>query len=70
MKFDLNSVFQDVFSDPAHYGFKFNYPGWMWSGAPDPNQYMFWDSVHPSGAMHRRIADRFLQFLRARGLAK
>jgi lysophospholipase L1-like esterase len=70
IKFDLNSVFQDVFSDPGHYGFKFNYPGWLWSGAPDPNQYMFWDSVHPSGAMHRHIADRFLQFLRGRGLAK
>jgi phospholipase/lecithinase/hemolysin len=70
MMFDLKSVFQEVFSDPTHYGFKFNFPGWMGSGSADPDQYMFWDWVHPSGSMHRHIAERFLQFLRAKGLAK
>jgi lysophospholipase L1-like esterase len=70
MTFDLKSVFQDVFSDPTHYGFKFSYPAWVGSGSADPNQYMFWDSVHPSGSMHRYIAERFLQFLRLKGLAK
>jgi lysophospholipase L1-like esterase len=70
MTFDLKPVFQDVFSDPTHYGFKFNYPGWKASGSAYPDDYMFWDSVHPSGAMHRYIAERFLQFLRTKGLAK
>jgi phospholipase/lecithinase/hemolysin len=70
MTFDLKSVFQDVFSDPPHYGFKFNYPGWKGSGSTDPDEYMFWDWVYPSGSMHRYIADRFLQFLRAKDLAK
>ena len=70
MTFDLKPIFQDVFSDPTHYGFKLNYPGWKASGSADPDDYMFWDSVHPSGAMHRYIADRFLQFLRTKGLAK
>jgi len=62
LTFDLKSVFQDVFSDPAHYGFKFNYPGWLGTGSADPNEYMFWDSLHPSGSMHGYIADRFLPF--------
>jgi lysophospholipase L1-like esterase len=70
MTFDLKPVFQDVFSDPTHYGFKLNYPGWKASGSAYPDDYMFWDSVHPSGAMHRYIAERFLQFLRTKGLAK
>jgi len=33
MTFDLRPVFQEMFSDPAHYGFKFNYPGWLGSGS-------------------------------------
>lgn len=70
MTFDLRPVFQDVFSDPTHYGFKLNYPGWKASGSAYPDDYMFWDWVHPSGAMHRYIAERFLQFLRTKGLAK
>jgi phospholipase/lecithinase/hemolysin len=28
-----------------------------------PNQYLFWDSVHPTGAGHRIIADRALEVL-------
>lgn len=70
MTFDLKPVFEDVFSDPAHYGFKFNYPGWLGSGSAEPNDYIFWDSVHPSGSMHRYIANRFLQFLQAKELTK
>jgi GDSL-like Lipase/Acylhydrolase len=70
MTFDLKSVFQDVFFDPSRYGFKFCYPGWVGSGPADPNEYMFWDSVHPSGSMHRYIAERFLQLLRKKGSAK
>jgi len=70
MTFDLKPVFQDVFDDPAKYGIKFNYPGWNGSGSPDPDNYMFWDYLHPSGSMHRYIAERFLQFLRTNGLAQ
>ncbi len=29
MTFDLKSVFQEALSDPARYGFKFSYPGWL-----------------------------------------
>ena len=70
MIFDLKPVFQDVFSDPTHFGFKLNYPGWKESGSAAPDDYMFWDALHPSGAMHRYIAERFLQFLRTKGLTK
>jgi hypothetical protein len=68
--FDLKSVFQDVFSDPTHYGFKVNYPCWQGTGAADPNEYMFYDGFHPSGSMHKLIAQRFVEFLRAKGLAE
>jgi GDSL-like Lipase/Acylhydrolase len=70
LTFDLRPVFQDVFDDPSKYGFKFNYPGWTTSGSPEANDYMFWDYLHPSGAMHRYIAEQFLQFLRSNGLSK
>jgi phospholipase/lecithinase/hemolysin len=46
-----------------------NYPGWLGTSSRDPNEYMFWDPVHPSGLMHQHIAQRFLEFLRARGLS-
>jgi GDSL-like Lipase/Acylhydrolase len=68
--FDLKSVFEDVFSDPQRYGFKLSFPCWMGTGAPDPNDYVFWDSFHPSGSMHRYIAQRFLAFLHSSGLAQ
>jgi phospholipase/lecithinase/hemolysin len=70
MTFDLKTVFQDAFSDPTRYGFKFAYPAWKATGSGDPDEYMFWDWVHPSGSMHRYIAERFLQLLRAKGLTK
>ena len=68
--FDLKSVFQEVFSDPTHYGFKVNYPCWLGTGAADPNEYMFYDAFHPSGSMHKLIAQRFVEFLRAKGLTQ
>jgi lysophospholipase L1-like esterase len=69
LAFDLNSVFQDVYYHPSQYGFKFNYPGWS-SSSPHPDEFMFWDDLHPSGAMHKCIASRFLQFLRERKLGE
>jgi phospholipase/lecithinase/hemolysin len=41
----------------------------MGTSASDPNEYMFWDPCHPSGLMHRHIAQRFLEFLRAHGFS-
>jgi lysophospholipase L1-like esterase len=70
LTFDLKPVFEDVFADPAKYGFKFNYPGWRGSNSTQPNDYLFWDELHPSGAMHQYVAGRFLEFLRSKGLVK
>jgi lysophospholipase L1-like esterase len=70
VSFDLKPIFEEEFADPSRYGFKFNYPGWMGTSSPDPDQYMFWDVAHPSGLMHRHIAQRFLEVLHARGLSK
>lgn len=68
--FDLKPIFQEVYANPAHYGFKFSYPGWLGSGAPDPNEYMFWDLDHPSGSMYKYIAQRFVKFLHAQRLVQ
>jgi lysophospholipase L1-like esterase len=65
--FDLKPIFQEVSSDPSHYGFKFSYPCWLGTGSSNPNDYMFWDLDHPSGSMYRYIAQRFLDFLRTEG---
>jgi hypothetical protein len=66
--FDLKPIFQDIISDPTKYGFKVNYPCWMGTGAANPDDYVFYDAFHPSGAMHKYIAKRFLEFLRTKGL--
>jgi lysophospholipase L1-like esterase len=65
--FDLKPIFRDVFSHPKQYGFRFNHPGWLGSGSANPNEYMFQDLAHPSGSMHRLIAERFLEFLQVNG---
>ena len=67
--FDLNGFFDTVFFNFASYGFLYNYPGWDDNPNVSANEYVFWDSAHPSGKMHQLIAGDFIQFLSHAGLA-
>jgi outer membrane lipase/esterase len=67
---DVRSLFNSVASNPAQYGLtNVNTP--CFSGAIDrpgtvcanPDEYMFWDSVHPTTAAHRILGDYALAAL-------
>jgi phospholipase/lecithinase/hemolysin len=52
--FDTFSLFTDMVNDPAKYGFT-NVTSQCFDGATvcaDPDQYLFWDNVHPTTAAH------------------
>ncbi|XGV99722.1 MAG: SGNH/GDSL hydrolase family protein [Leptolyngbya sp. BL-A-14] len=66
--FDVNSVFNGIAANPAQYGITnvtdpclVNSPLFFSSGAisvcSNPDEYLFWDSLHPSTAAHQIVAD-------------
>jgi hypothetical protein len=61
--YDLSGFFAQVFFNYTQYGFLYNYPAWADNPNISANEYMFWDSLHPTGLMHQLIADDFIQFL-------
>jgi lysophospholipase L1-like esterase len=66
--YDLSDFFSRVFFNYTQYGFLYNYPGWDNNPNISANEYVFWDSLHPSGEMHQLIANDFIQFLQQFGL--
>ncbi len=60
--FDTFSLLSNVISNPARYGFT-NVTQPLISAPPgaDPNQYLFFDTVHPTTAGHQLLADAFYQ---------
>jgi GDSL-like Lipase/Acylhydrolase len=67
--FELRGFFDLVFFNYTEFGFLYNYPGWNGNPNISANEYMFWDSFHPSGLMHQLIADDFIAFLQQMGLS-
>ncbi|EWY38760.1 autotransporter [Skermanella stibiiresistens SB22] len=72
---DVRSLFNDVAANPGNYGLtNVNTP--CFSGAVDrpgtvcsnPDEYLFWDSLHPTAAAHRILADYALAALRGSGV--
>jgi len=67
---DVRSLFNSVAADPAMYGLT-NVNSPCFSGAVDrpgtvcanPDEYMFWDAVHPSTVAHRILGDFALEAL-------
>jgi phospholipase/lecithinase/hemolysin len=66
-EFDIRGLLDDVISNPSNYGFT-NVtdaclptvgPVPVALPCPDPDQYLFWDSAHPTAAADRIIADAF-----------
>jgi phospholipase/lecithinase/hemolysin len=68
IEFDINSLFEDVTSNPSEYGFNNITDPCIFSGncafAPDQQEeYFFWDDVHPTTRGHQIIANYALQDL-------
>ncbi|MDY7022455.1 MAG: SGNH/GDSL hydrolase family protein [Cyanobacteriota bacterium] len=64
---DVDSVFNRVLQNPSEFGFTNVTDSWSDAVAlcqeqgcdqiPDPSEYLFWDSVHPTTVTHEIIAD-------------
>jgi phospholipase/lecithinase/hemolysin len=67
---DANALYQEVIANPAAFGFtnvtSACLPGFHACGNPD--QFFFWDGIHPTTAAHRIIGERAFSVLEARNL--
>jgi phospholipase/lecithinase/hemolysin len=54
---DTASLFNDIQSSPAHFGFTNVTNSALGDAAFDGKGYLFWDSIHPTSAGHSLIAD-------------
>ena len=58
--FDTNALFKEVFNDPAAYGFTNNTTACLYdAGCSNPDQYMFWDSSHPTTRLNQILGNAF-----------
>lgn len=62
---DLAAMFANVIANPAAYGFTdVRNPAYDGTNVvPDPDDYLFWDTVHPTRIGHRQIGDYAAQVL-------
>ena len=69
---DVNSLFRDVIDRPSQFGFSNvdtsclvnSQPGFIFDGVCDnPNDFLFWDNVHPTSAAHQLVAQLALETL-------
>ena len=69
---DANSLFRDIINEPSQFGFTnidsscllnfqplFNFDGMC----SNPNEFVFWDRIHPTGAVHQLVAQNALETL-------
>lgn len=75
---DVDGLFDSILENPSAFGFTNvtdNYIGVdvytrrsQPSNSGDPNEYLFWDSVHPTTAAHKLVADLVIDELTDEGL--
>lgn len=71
---DVNSLFNNAIANPANFGFTNvttnlvpgagtdpNLRGFSLPPGTNPNQYLFWDAIHPTASAHAFIADTALK---------
>jgi phospholipase/lecithinase/hemolysin len=64
---DANALYREASANPAAFGFS-NVTSACLSGAGScskPDQFLFWDGIHPTSAAHRVIAERAFSILEA-----
>ena len=68
--FNANALYRDAITNPATFGFS-NVSSSCLSGSnacENPNQFLFWDGIHPTTAAHRMIADTAFSAIQEAGL--
>jgi thermolabile hemolysin len=68
MTLDANSLYQQAITDPKQFGLdRVNRACLNGSDpCPNPEQFLFWDNIHPTTAGHRILADTTVAALKAR----
>lgn len=54
---DIDDLFSEIVSNPNNFGFTNINQGCLLVGCTNPDQFLFWDNVHPTTNVHRQIAD-------------
>lgn len=54
--FDVYEALQGIIADPAGFGFSNVSEGALLAGASNPDEYLFWDGVHPTASGHAELA--------------
>jgi len=58
---DVRTVVDSAIANPSQFGFTNVTDNFLQSGATNPNQFLFWDEVHPTNPGHNLIADLALK---------
>jgi phospholipase/lecithinase/hemolysin len=69
--FQVSSLFEQTLADPSKFGFTNTTEACLNPNVgicPDPNQYLFWDQIHPTAATHQVIADAAFNTLQAQAV--
>ncbi|GAB4295101.1 MAG: hypothetical protein Fur0025_32050 [Oscillatoriaceae cyanobacterium] len=62
---DVNALINNARSNPGTFGFTNVSNGFLTSGATNPNEYIFWDELHPTFSAHQLIAEAANQAITA-----
>lgn len=60
IEFDTFAYVNDVVANPSSYGFTNVTSPCVFVACVNPDQYLFWDGVHPTAAAHRMLGDAFM----------
>lgn len=55
--FDLNALVNDTIVNPSNYGFTNVTDAFLESGATNPNEFVFYDGIHPTARSHAIVAN-------------
>jgi phospholipase/lecithinase/hemolysin len=67
---DASTLYRDAIANPSAFGFTNVMSSCMSSSCNNPDQFLFWDGIHPTTAAHRIIGDTAFSALQEAGIIK